>query len=127
MKFKIENIEEFNFSEVDPNEDEFEFQGEIYTFSDSVCHNCWDGGTVLQSDNKYYCVRCQNFLQWYELEIKFINEELEEKEEFLLPVSWDDDKLNQWKEEFIEKRNLELQFRDYLLKNPEGGETYGIE
>jgi hypothetical protein len=127
MRIKVNEWKEIDFTEVDPNLDEFEVDGKLYKMSDFTCHVCWEGGTVMQSENEFFCIRCENQLNWHELPLQFYNEKQAQKESFLLPVHWDEEQLNQWKEDFVQKRNLELKFRDFLLNNPEGGEFYDNE
>lgn len=124
MKFIISDLMEFDFSEVDPSTDLFEINGKVFRFSDSVCHNCWDGGTVLESEDEYWCVRCKEKLTWVAVTIRFQHEASAMEEKFLLPTSWNDEQLGEWKENFTERRNHELALREKILKNPESGEVY---
>ncbi|GAB4179822.1 MAG: hypothetical protein Kow00108_15920 [Calditrichia bacterium] len=123
MKFNISSFEEIDFSQIDPNEDEFLLDGNTFKFSEHVCHVCWNGGTVLESHDSYYCLHCNNYLAFKEVALKFLDEEREKSETFLLPAEWNKKELDLWKSEFIEKRNRELKFRERMLNDQEGGDV----
>ncbi len=125
MKIDITDFNEIDFTEIDPEEDEFHLpDGSVYRFTENWCHVCWDGGTVLKKDNseEYLCLRCNNILQWREVTYRLSDEEEEEKEKFLLPGKWDNEELEIWKEKFIERRREEINVRNNILLTNEGGE-----
>ena len=125
MIVSIKKLSDINFVEIDPENDEFHMDsGDIYTFTSHVCHNCWDGGTVLKEIKmeKLYCLRCEERLKWITLQFQTSNETRPEPEKFLLPLSWDKEKIDVWLKEFQHRRDHELDIRENMLHSAEGGD-----
>lgn len=106
---EISRFSDIDFVNVDPMKDEFVLPGgEKYLFSDHMCDFCWSGGTVLETSagkKKYYCVVCQNYLDWCEFENDILPPK-GDKLRFLLPEEWSGENKNKWYEDF-KKRRLE--------------------
>ncbi len=117
--YQIKNFSEIDFVNVDAVQDRFILpSGEVYRFSDHICHYCWSGGTVLETDEgekKYFCLQCGNKLAWS----KFVNDFLEPKGdtlEFLIPEHWTNEEKQQWYEDYKERRLAEEKVREDILR-----------
>ena len=117
--YQIKNFSEIDFVNVDAVQDRFILpNGEVYRFSDHICHYCWSGGTVLETDEgekKYHCLQCGNKLAWSE----FINDFLEPKGdtlEFLIPEHWTEEEKQQWYQDYKERRLAEEKIREDMLR-----------
>ena len=98
-KIKISKFQDIEFENVNPASDVFELpDGKSYRFSDHVCHECWSGGSVLESIAdavEYYCVVCEEALVWVEFENDFVDPK-EGTISFLLPKIHTSEELEIW-------------------------------
>ncbi len=116
--YRVKNFEEIDFVAVNPSEDVFELEnGKKYRFSDHICHNCWSGGTVLETvegETDYFCLLCQNHLTWRKFENDFLPP-TGDMLDFLLPVEWGEEELNEWWKEYKIKRLAEEEVKNQIL------------
>lgn len=117
-RFKIKDFHEIDFVNVDVTNDTFEMpDGTVYRFSDSICHNCWAGGTVLESideEKKYICVMCGHELKWREFENDFL-QPTGDTLDYLLPADWSDEQVQNWFDDYKERRLEEEKVKDRVL------------
>lgn len=117
--YHVKNLSEIDFVEVNPADDQFILpSGDTYCFSDHICDFCRSGGTVFEKvngDKKYYCVLCQNQLMWRQFKNDFLPPTADTVN-FLLPATWSAGKLNEWFEQYKERRLEQEKVREHILK-----------
>ncbi len=116
--YNINKFSEIDFVNIDPMQDRFVMpNGEMFRFSDHMCHFCWSGGTVMETvegNKKYQCIQCGYELEWE----KFLNDFVPptgDMLDFLLPKNWSREEKNKWFEEYKERRIEEEKIREDIL------------
>ena len=93
--------------------------GDKFRFSDQVCHNCWAGGTVVESvegeKKHFYCLLCQNWLRWRQFTNDFIPP-VGDQIKFLLPEKWNQSEISEWFAEYREARLAQENVKERILQ-----------
>ncbi|MEJ2535843.1 MAG: hypothetical protein P8048_02085 [Calditrichia bacterium] len=119
-EYQIKNFSGIDVLSIDPVKDKFILPNKkVYIFSDAMCDYCWTGGTVLENtgnEKEYYCILCENNLSRVKLKNDFLNP-TGDIFTFLLPKSWSKAEIEEWYQEFKERRLAQEEVRQHILEH----------
>lgn len=118
MEFRVKDLNKIDWDEVFPGEDVIIWDNKKWRFSDIPGHFPGFVGPVLETvddPQQYVDTKTGEELKFFSFDDSFLNDNAEGEIGYLLPVSWDDDQLKKWFEQYKIDRNSQEDVRNEML------------